>query len=87
MDSKEKKVRKNVLLAIEDLDVAITRLDCIDQDVCSNDTLYLIDNAYECINMARKYLDRIDIDKFIIGGSVRNGENIVLKKRPRIKKQ
>ena len=77
MDYKTRKVGKVVLATKEDLKMAINRLDGIDYNSCDETTTHLIDEAIDCVRMAQRFLDRIDLLQYKSGF---NGEGIVLKK-------
>ena len=76
MDYKTRKVEKVVSATKEDLKMAINRLGGIDYNSCDEKTMHLIDEAIDCIGMAQRFLDRIDLLQYKPDF---NGENIVLK--------
>ena len=76
MDYKTRKVGKIVSTTKEDIKMAINRLDRIDYNSCDEKTIHLIDEAIDCLGMAQRFLDRIDLLQYKPDF---NGEGIVLK--------
>ena len=76
MDYQTRKVYKLIAAIKEDLNMAIKRIECINKDACDDKTNRIIDNAFECIDMANQFLDKIELSEY---GVNFNGENIILK--------
>ena len=76
MDCKTRKVGKVVSATKEDIKMVINRLDVIDHNLCDEKTMHLIDEAIDCLGMAQRFLDRIDLLQY---NPDFNGESIVLK--------
>lgn len=76
MDNQTRKVGKVVSATKEDIKMAINRLGGIDNNSCDEKTIHLIDEAIDCLEMAQRFLDRIDLLQYKPDF---NGEGIVLK--------
>lgn len=76
MDNQTRRVGKVVSATKEDIKMAINRLDGIDYNSCDEKTMHLIDEAIDCLGMAQRFLDRIDLLQYKPDF---NGEGIVLK--------
>lgn len=77
MDYQTRKVGKTIATAKEDLKMSVSRLEGIDHNSCDERTMHLIDEAVDCISMAQRFLNQIDLSKY---GADFNGEDIVMKK-------
>ena len=75
MDNQQKKTVKIIKSSIEDLKTVQNKLDVINKETCTDKMLHVIDNAYESIDMALRFLEHIDMDYFT---SNYNGEDIRL---------
>lgn len=73
MDSQQRKTVKIIKSSIEDLKTVQNKLNAINKETCTDKTLHVIDNAYESIDMALRFLEHIDTDSFT---SNYNGEYI-----------
>ena len=76
MDYKTRKIEKVVSATKEDVKMAINRLDVIDNNSCDEKTMHLIDEAIDCLGMAQRFLERIDLSQYKPDF---NGEGIILK--------
>lgn len=76
MDCKTRKVGKVVSATKEDIKIAINKLDVIDNNSCDEKTMHLIDETIDCLEMAQRFLERIDLSQYKPDF---NGEGIVLK--------
>ena len=76
MDYKTRKIEKVVSATKEDVKMAINRLDVIDHNSCDEKTMHLIDEAIDCLGMAQRFLERIDLSLYKPDF---NGEGIILK--------
>lgn len=75
MDNQQRKTVKIIKSSIEELKTVQSKLNAINKDTCTDKTLHVIDNAYESVDMALRFLEHIDMDYFT---SLYNGEDIRL---------
>lgn len=75
MDSQQKKTIKIIKSSIEELKIVQYKLNAINKETCTDKMLHVIDNAYDSIDMALRFLEHLDMDYFT---SPYNGENITL---------
>ena len=75
MDSQQRKTAKIIKSSIDDLKTVQNKLDIINSETCTDKMLHVIDNAYESIDMALRFLEHIDTDYFT---SSYNGQDITL---------
>lgn len=76
MDNQTRRVGKVVSATKEDIKMAINKLDVIDHNSCDEKTMHLIDEAIDCLEMAQRFLERIDLSQYKPDF---NGEGIILK--------
>lgn len=88
MKSGEKRTLMRLLLAKEDIMGTAQNLEGIEKENCTDETWRLIEESIECLEMASKFLERIDLSVYDRGCDGHNGEDVVLrKKRERIKRK
>jgi hypothetical protein len=75
MDSQQRKTIKIIKSSIEELKIVQNKLNAINKETCTDKMLHVIDNAYDSIDMALRFLEHLDMDYFT---SLYNGENITL---------
>ena len=75
MDSQQRKTIKIIKSSIEGLKIVQNKLNAINKETCTDKMLHVIDNAYDSIDMALRFLEHLDMDYFT---SLYNGENITL---------
>lgn len=75
MDRQQRKTIKIIKSSIEELKIVQNKLNAIDKETCTDKMLHVIDNAYDSIDMALRFLEHLDMDYFT---SLYNGENITL---------
>jgi len=75
MDNQQRKTVKIIKSSIEELKTVQNKLNAINKDTCTDKTLHVIDNAYESVDMALRFLEHINTDYFT---SLHNGEDIRL---------
>jgi hypothetical protein len=75
MDSQQRKTAKIIKSSIDDLKTVKNKLEVINSETCTDKMLHVIDNAYESIDMALRFLEHIDTDYFT---SDYNGRDITL---------
>lgn len=75
MDRQQRKTIKIIKSSIEELKIVQNKLNAINKETCTDKMLHVIDNAYDSIDMALRFLEHLDMDYFT---SLYNGENITL---------
>lgn len=73
MDRQQRKTIKIIKSSIEELKIIQNKLNAINKDTCTDKMLHVIDDAYDSIDMALRFLEHLDMDYFT---SLYNGENI-----------
>ena len=79
MDAQERKTGKVIAYAVEGLTTIRERLEAINKETCTDKTLHMIDEAVDSIDMAKRFLDLIDLDDFCpnyCGEGIKVGLNV-----------
>lgn len=67
MDYQHQQTGKCILRTKQDLQSAKNKIDAINKECCTERTLKMLDEAYECIDMAIRFIDQIDMGQYDAG--------------------
>ena len=83
MDAQHIKTGNKIKTAKVDIKDAVENLNLINNETCTEETMYLIDEALECLSMAQKFLERIDLTQYERGYV---SEEIIITSKSKYKK-
>lgn len=83
MDAQHIKTGNKIKTAKVDIKDAVGNLNLINNETCTEETMYLIDEALECLSMAQRFLDRIDLTQYERGYV---SEEIIITGKSKIKR-
>ena len=83
MDFQHIKTGNKIKTAKVDVKDAVENLNLINNETCTEETMHLIDEALECLEMAQKFLERIDMTAYESGYV---SEHIILTSKSKYKK-
>lgn len=74
MEYQHRQTGKRIKMVANNLVESKNILDNINKDCCSEKTLQIIDEVYDCIDIAIRYIKKIDIQEYDAGYT---GEHII----------
>ena len=83
MDAQHIKTGNKIKTAKVDIKDAVENLNLINNETCTEETMYLIDEALECLSMAQRFLERIDLTQYERGYV---SEEIIITSKSKYKK-